>query len=1198
MKIRGRYIAVLAVLGLFLALVPLYTAGAVTGEVTLSGGEGKGQFFSDKCDNDTDCYNIITIEVEDIDLSPLRFGKGLAGLDEAGGTDSDGEFAVSGNDLALGDLVIQGEKEKVDKFDGGPSNPVCVDTEADGTAGDAGVGILDTVYTGLEAERPDECDPQGDAVLGAGLDGDFADNDSSDNATDEDDEAEDNTYTFTLKETARDANGDGVVDYKDFTVRVNNSVLKNDGSSSEPGYFAVEPANDNGLGVDEVVIHLKVPDVRDESVQITYEYSEYSFDDASTPLNIAGSRVFHGPHRQNLDEIGVDGVNSSNHTLRVAENVTADAAEVTFAYHVGDKPKKLVTVGSTTSQGANDVTLDGDETGVRTSVFRSTAALVSNNEYNLIVTATDDPDLNLAGDEKERADGSLEITVGELKESDDLDQDRIERLAAKLDITDDTDSKKFLARLLPVSHEDTITVTYADKDVSGDSTGSVVKTAEVDMEAPVVTLVRPTDKFYTKEETVTLQADVVDDGAGVERDDIVMTATSGVSLPGVQDQLKSPIGDGFSVTGVPTASIGEGTQKWAVLVTDKVGNTPDEDIDDADECTGTGADEVCGPGPVGVNEGARGAAAPNTLIGDVDNAFTFTVDTTAPKLQSGTTGLSLKNPGVASGDSRESENVNKREWVRVTFSLGTGGAPLDAATVEASDFRVDDAEPLDAMVNAAGQECDDNNKNCKIAKGSAVYLKVGKLDTDARPEVELTGEIKDRSGNVRSGGDVSALIDGLDPVLMVTISEDISDSEVVITVSSSERLSGRPMVKLTEEMPDNGTTEGLGNPLAVVLQPGGTTLWEATEDVTGNQAFKYYVVVEAKDPAGNDAKAGDDKPADDVISFQLDSQSPTVKFKTADDKDLDTSVAADKPEEGAVWIVMEFDEDEHADDKGKTTDKFRKVTVTDLTLTNLDTEDVVAEDVSAVFSGEVNCVDHDTDSDRYDADDPAANNKCATQTLAINLLPGMYNIEVTGVDSVGNDVTDDVDFEVTEAEPFELELRPGQNFVSIPGMPMGDGGNINTLLADEAISAISTYDRSRELQGESPWLRSTKDLETGMFSGDITAIEPGKAYFINSTASVTLEIQLQASDGLPPTIPVRQGYNAIGFWSLSGADDAEIDLYLGGIGWSVAYTYDPTPGKGWEVLRKGGTDPAGDPLSIEAGKGYLVYALYDSVLTP
>ena len=95
------------------------------------------------------------------------------------------------------------------------------------------------------------------------------------------DETEDYTYTFMLDKTARDADGDGVVDYKDFTVRVNNSVLKNDGSSSEPGYFTVEPANDNGLGVDEVVIRLKVPDVRDESVQITYEYSRVR---ASTAL--------------------------------------------------------------------------------------------------------------------------------------------------------------------------------------------------------------------------------------------------------------------------------------------------------------------------------------------------------------------------------------------------------------------------------------------------------------------------------------------------------------------------------------------------------------------------------------------------------------------------------------------------------------------------------------------------------------------------------------------------------------------------------------------------------------------------------------------------------------------------------------------------------------------------------------------------
>ena len=465
-----------------------------------------------------------------------------------------------------------------------------------------------------------------------------------------------------------------------------------------------------GNGVTDIVIHGKAPRVLEDIVQVTYEYSEYNFDDGSTPLNIAGSRVFHGDHRESLDELGVDGVSSARHELRIAEVAgLGDSAEVTFAYHIDDKPKKYVVVGSTTSRGTNDVTLDGDETGVRSSVFRSTTALVSSGEYNLILRATDDEtldsgDLDDDGEEKRRADGSLEINVGEMKADADLNTSRINRLVAKLGLEDSDDSKKLLGRLLPVSHGDTVTVTYADKDVRGRSEGTVVETAEVDMEAPVVTLVRPTDKFYTKDSSVTLEAEVVDSDSGVEREDIVMIATSGVNLPGPQDQSKSPVSDGFSVTGDPSAAVGEGTQEWAILVRDKVGNTPDEDETDADECvpgtgTGTGDDCTKGSGPVNVNEGARGAAAPDTLIGNVDNPFVFTVDTTAPTLQSGTTGISLKNPGVTSGESKESESGNKREWVRVIFDLGTGEAPLDAATVEAGDFRVDGVEPVDAKVN-------------------------------------------------------------------------------------------------------------------------------------------------------------------------------------------------------------------------------------------------------------------------------------------------------------------------------------------------------------------------------------------------------------------------------------------------------------------------------------------------------------------
>ena len=57
-----------------------------------------------------------------------------------------------------------------------------------------------------------------------------------------------------------------------------------------------------------------------------------------------------------------------------------------------------------------------------------------------------------------------------------------------------------------------------------------------------------------------------------------------------------------------------------------------------------------------------------------------------------------------------------------------------------------------------------------------------------------------------------------------------------------------------------------------------------------------------------------------------------------------------KPEEGAVWVVAQFDEDEHADDK------YRKVNVTEMTLEVTD-GDSVTTDIAMLFGGdaEVNC---------------------------------------------------------------------------------------------------------------------------------------------------------------------------------------------------------------------------------------------------
>ena len=98
---------------------------------------------------------------------------------------------------------------------------------------------------------------------------------------------------------------------------------------------------------------------------------------------------------------------------------------------------------------------------------------------------------------------------------------------------------------------------------------------------------------------------------------------------------------------------------------------------------------------------------------------------------------------------------------------------------------------------------------------------------------------------------------------------------------------------------------------------------------------------------------------------------------------------------------------------------------------------------------------------------------------------------------------------------------------------------------------------------------------------------------------------------VPPSVAVYEGWNAVGFWSISGDTYADLDSYLTSIDWSVAYSYDPTPGEGWKTLRSdavvadSSADGAGDgnaangaSPSADAGRGYLVYATADGTLTP
>ena len=742
----------------------------------------------------------------------------------------------------------------------------------------------------------------------------------------------------------------------------------------------------------------------------------------------------------------------------------------------------------------------------------------------------------------------------------------------------ETKATELVKLLLPVADKDTLTVVYADESPSA----TLTKSAEIDLAAPVVTLISPTQKLYTSESLLTLSAEVVDEGSGVKQSNIglfYMNNTTGLNL-NQANTLRSPIRNGYRVSNVPTSAISEGKKEWAIQVVDNVGNKPLKKLETQ---AVTAEDGTVTKKAVVIRKAALGAVGFMPPDVTSTNPFIFYVDISGPKVASAKTGLYLKNPGVTTGEDagKETQKTNNRNWVRVKLDLGDGTAPLDASTVSTSDFLVDGAEPTDLRINAAKHDSD--------VKGSLVYLNVGQLDTDARPKVVLVGEIKDRAGNVRTEGTINSSIDGLAPIITATPSVDISAEAVTVAVTSSERLGLNPIVELTTTKPEKGEDLVLPETLTIALDTGTFTKWSGTETNPAGAAEKWYVVVNASDQNGNKAVVGDADSAnggaspseDDVISFQLDDSEPSVKFLSSTGADLTDSKT--KPEEGAVWVVAQFDEDEHKDDK------YRKVNVTDMTLKVTDGEDVTT-DIAMLFGddAEIDCDDHDNS---------AETDKCVNITLAVNLTPGAYTYTITGVDSVGNDVTKSVEFTVVEAKPFELDLKPGVNLVSIPGMPRDDGGMLDVALADAPVSTVLTYDGMAAATGANPWLTSTKDPETGVFSGDITMLEPGKAYFITSAASYTVKVKLEAAGGLPPTISVRQGYNAIGYVSISGTEPIDIELYLSSIGWSVAYSYDPTPGKGWTAIRKGEST---EDLTkyVEAGKGYLVFASYDSTLTP
>ena len=404
------------------------------------------------------------------------------------------------------------------------------------------------------------------------------------------DETPSSVWHFDLSQVVRDRHSNtqtgkvGAINEEDVEVVVDGEILEFDDGEFQIARVAnttqgcaVDPADAeaflcDGGGYNRITLD-EDPSDGFENVVITYKYSEYKFDAATTPIRLAGTRFFHGTEGYDAanTQVNIDtaGSGTITPTSGIDGTTIPEYVVINFAYHVEDFKKELVTFSSAT---AGERLLDMTETSPSSNVFQTKVALFNQADYQAITTEA-------ANDENDK-DENDKITLAEMVKGietrmvttgsgddevmtrvyDEGLETRVEKAITGVQIlgaagtVDTVAASKLVDRLAQVAHGDTLTVAYTDSSPAG----NIVKTAEVDLEAPAVTLIAPVDGLYSNSTAHQLNVDVVDDGAGVEKEMIDLFAT-GMSLGA--DTAKAPIVDGFRITNVPS-NISEGTKEW------------------------------------------------------------------------------------------------------------------------------------------------------------------------------------------------------------------------------------------------------------------------------------------------------------------------------------------------------------------------------------------------------------------------------------------------------------------------------------------------------------------------------------------------------------------------------------------------------------------------------------------------------------
>ena len=777
-------------------------------------------------------------------------------------------------------------------------------------------------------------------------------------------------------------------------------------------------------------------------------------------------------------------------------------------------------------------------------------------------------------------------------------------------ITNDTDHED--DETIYAQDGDTLTLQVFDENGNRSSDVLASATALIDDSPPTISDLSPADDSIINDDTLRISFDVNDDGAGADFRNIEDVVTA------VQVEERADSGDEPRNTGnVCTLASGE------------------DQIDNA----GGNASRV---GVLVAPSGQKFNSDCGTIV-DLGNGGKFNLIITAQDLAGNvtthTTQLTIDkakptvvgNPGVGQAWN-EDKNKAKSSSNSILVEFNES---LDVDTVAAADFTVAGYTIDSVEVVGTNEKGGDQNLNEYV-----VITLTEDLANNARPSVTVTG-VSDVAGNAietatrTSDNKIKAAI------TVVPFSALIAeDGQQAITFTSDEALRSKS---------GNNTTEGsVGDDKVKVTV--------ADNTMGGNAAFKeskyggsraYGVMLQAVDVDGNVSKAGEVKVSDEPYELTEDVDDGDKFDVTLDnwplaDTGFDNDVAGEvKAYIGKTMVASSTNEVGWTDgsvelqanagrsfDEGDTinlsysyvnADQVIQVDVDEPTMTSIPADNAETDYAAGAiqfkwaedkeYEGDtyktvtLNEASHEgPDGESMDilSELTTNDNKTWVYRPAADLALGDHEFTLKATDAAGNSNEVSVTITVIERKPVKINLSPGWNLISLPGMPAS--ADVNDVFSSDTVSVISQYDGRRV----SPWTVWTRGSDGSLSSSPAgrTTIDSGLGLWVLSSDGSALEVDIpgtskDAPAEVPPSIDLITGWNLVAVILIS-VDEVGVNEYLPEGVWTRAFRLSNTTGQ-FESFSPATRDTDGtldEGVALKAGDALWVYAAKAGVIVP